>query len=345
MIDRGQNLARKIRSADASGDGRDIARANWCDIRLMMHRSLLLAQLQSSRKPPRYPDPMGVLSEAEALLRSSDPHRSEADMALINLYRAEVQLSSAVRVKVLDGLTVDGVAQRFCKTVQAKKFGEARSESTTLVNLARDARDKTPAAANARVQDCLEFLNRAEPVLRRRRRNVWWTTWFFERKLRVIAYSISLSLLLSSPSDDASAGPIPFLGLEAAVRATDTEADRIFNDALRMIRTDAYRLATVVDAYGACVKSLYAALLIRGEDLSIRRHTMLKNLGDGLVWLKDVCARRERQNGVNPSAMDADVERYIKHVQQTTGDMLMLPLYKRDVSFGTADANSSGKPR
>jgi hypothetical protein len=66
-----------------------------------------------------------------------------------------------------------------------------------------------------------------EPILQERRRNVWWTTWSFERYLRLISMSVWTSVFEKET-------PIPFLGLESAASGAAGIADELLDDALRI---------------------------------------------------------------------------------------------------------------
>jgi hypothetical protein len=177
--------------------------------------------------------------------------------------------------------------------------------------------DKALRRAKSLVTDSMRFLNRAEPVLRARRRNVWWTTWFFERRLRAIALSVWASVFEVDT-------PIPFLGLEAAMRKTNTVADSLLEDAIRMIRVDAYRLATIVDAYAACAKALQTRLILDKKSVRLkeRQRWMHQALVNALEALDEVEARRNHLDSdewYTDGRMDDNVELYVKAVRERVG--------------------------
>jgi hypothetical protein len=269
LIRRGAQLARKIRGSDRSGDAHFVVQANWCETRLLMHKSVVVT---ADAHSGCFVEALGILGEAEAMLRMSDWRRSRSELAMLDLHRAEVR----------------------------------RREVDALVAVGED-----PRKISALITDCIRFLDRAEPVLRERRRNVWWTTWYFERKLRAIASSIR------SAAEDS---PIPFLGLESAMRLTDTEADRLLMDGKRMIRVDSYRLATIVDAYHECYEQLCERAILlerrKRDTLPNRRKCMHGLLKDGLTAMKEVHAGRTSgtEEFKNNGALDPLVTRYVKTV-------------------------------
>ena len=301
MIDRGIKLSRKIRDTDLSTDSHQMIVANWCETRLLMHRSAIISRMRRCKTDGAFEDPtfaqckdeaegllaldpMGTLSDAEAKLRVSDARRSRAELAMIDLHRADAKLCEAENVMVSTGETLPKMFISL-SSVRADQIKE-RVESKNIA-------PKELQKVSSLVADCIRFLNLAEPTLRERRRNVWWTTWYFERKLRAIALSVLVSAL---DPNTTNVTPIPFLGVEAAMRKTETEADRLLNDAIRMIRVDAYRLATVIDAYIVCCKALKIHLALDGrtEILPIRQAQMQTNIRQACSALDVTWANRAK---------------------------------------------------
>jgi len=145
------------------------------------------------------------------------------------------------------------------------------------------------------VRDATRFLDRAESLLANRRRNVGWTTWYFQRRLEAIALSVWASIL-----DEGA--PVPFLGLSAAPEHTDTVADDALHQSLRIIRLDTYRLATIVDAYASCAHALHVRLLCdrKVPRLIERQEKMCKELETAVEFLKAM--GRERTEAANKAA-------------------------------------------
>jgi hypothetical protein len=139
----------------------------------------------------------------------------------------------------------------------------------------------------SRATDALRFLDRAEPILRERRRNVAWTTCYFELRLRAISLILWASIVQEGT-------PIPYLGLEAAMRKSETEPDQILNDAVRMIRVDSYRLAMIVLTYASCARALQIRLALDHAAVRLpeRLSQMRHNLDHAIRHLETVHERR-----------------------------------------------------
>ena len=319
-IKRAIKLARKVRDADTSSNSHDTIIANWCEMRLLTHRSVIVSRRRTSASPlDSVLDAMGILGDAEAKLRISDGRRSRSDIALIDLHRADARLCEAEAINLMaddkdETLTLPYLIEELENSPKNNKAGlpELQDYKGGEVNQMALAR------ASALVADSLRFLDRAESVLRDRRRNVWWTTWFFERKLRAIALSVAASAFDKGT-------PIPFLGLEAAMRVTETEADHLLNDTVRMVRVDAYRLATALDAYLSCFRALTMLLkLDTGEEsaqklpLPRRRERMLAHLREARSALDVVLENRANIDAKYEQAgrLDARVSDYIEAIKQ-----------------------------
>jgi hypothetical protein len=106
------------------------------------------------------------------------------------------------------------------------------------------------------------------------------------------------------------------------MRFTDTEADRLLKDALRMVRVDSYRLATIVRAYRLCTEALAIWAKRRGDEfLPLRRRRMHTALEDALTRLHATHAVRSRPTD-NRKALDATVDRYVLAVEKETREYL-----------------------
>jgi hypothetical protein len=177
--------------------------------------------------------------------------------------------------------------------------------------------------AKALVHDAIRFLTRGEQVLYNRRRNVWWTTWFFQRKLMAVAMSVWATV-------PERGTPIPFLGLEAAPRKTPTMADAVLEDAIRMSRVDAYRLATIIDEYTSCACALHLRLMLDpgARRLPERQTAMTSSLAAAIArlaevqlarqeWREDVSGKAGSREKVDKDAkVDKEIEDYIEAVIQ-----------------------------
>lgn len=280
VIDLGLTLASNIAQLDNSEDFSVTNQAMWAKNRLLIHKSVL-ESCRLISNPANSDASMSILGDAQSCLRISDPRRYRADLGMVDLHRADCKLieANAKQLTILISkvptevsfremslllfrndltpspnpildVSPEDIATKLISqnlALKSEYFGEGHEGNTGKL---ADSLSYVRALA----EDAMRFLDRAEIVLRQRRRNVWWTTWYFERKLRTIATLVWCSILETEK-------PIPFLGLEAAMRKTETIADILLTDAIRMIRVDCYRLATVIEAYALCIRGLQLRLM------------------------------------------------------------------------------------
>jgi hypothetical protein len=329
----GQKLISEIRSRDHSSDSHSTISANWCEGRLLMHQSACAArrvQLASGNQDAVLQTAMALLGDAEAGLRVSDPRRSRSELSMIELHRADARLHHAESVPIYERPKKTSMSfAEMCRTLELTQLESSWGEQgedllvkflTPDRNSGRKLKPDVAEAlhrAKSLVIDSMRFLNRAEPVLRARRRNVWWTTWFFERRLRAVALSVWASVFEIDT-------PIPFLGLEAAMRKTDTIADTLLEDAIRMIRVDAYRLATIVDAYASCAKALQTRLILDRKTVRLKERQlwMHEKLVSALEALEEVERRRNKldaEKWEEDGRMGEDVQSYVNTVRERAG--------------------------
>lgn len=162
------------------------------------------------------------------------------------------------------------------------------------------------AGALGFVHDSIRFLDRAEPVLRSRRRNVWWTTWFLERRMQTVVLSLEVF------RRQGGVGAIPFLGLEACSRMSPTVPEICLLDCMRMVRYDSYRLATAVDAFRSCYERF--VVLDEANELPNRKRCFAELFRDAVQTLVQVHAGRLRFNSDRP---DDVVSQYVTAVVET----------------------------
>ena len=289
-----KHLIGLVLANDLSAPAWDSSRARWCLSRILMHESAM-ADCESDRGAQTA---MRLLSEAEGCYKMADPARFSSDLAMIELHRADAKLREAAQTRI-NGETF--AAWHFAQTADRKRVKS--------VDVTRRIK--------AVLKDAMGYLDRAEPVLRERRRNVWWTGWFFERKMRAMAFAISASELESSPV------PLPFLGLESAPAGNPTQPDQILRNTMRMVRVDAYRLATVLESYASCALGLsnYRAAHKTGRELENRQLDMKVTLRRGREQLQEVLRRRPgkreaAERGIEEKyfRMDEPVSEYVDAV-------------------------------
>lgn len=311
LIDLALELVEQVVSHDHSSNA--MAVAMWCRTRLLMHQSICTCLATSSGEGDWHLA-MRLLADAEACSNYHDPRRQGTDRAAIELYRAEVRLLGADHTLVCESAAFP-IMERWPisaivnPSIRSGSFAQLRhqvpsaSQRHPVIWYAsgQDFRQrsfpsgplKVEAAKNLRkvqvsVQVALRFLARAEQDLLSHRRHLWWTTRYASRKLSAIAMSVWATILENGT-------PIPFLGLEAAPRGTLTAADTLLADSLRMIRIDAYRLATIVEGYAACATALHYRLMLDNGTprLVDRQRHMREQLHDAIDSLRKILKRRQ----------------------------------------------------
>ena len=325
LIRRGRKLASKIREQDHSSDSRHAIAANWCECRLLIHQSVCTARWRQLGKET-IENPLGLLGDAESILRISDHRRYRSDLAMVELHRAQARLWAAETVPVAvpafaKPKTLSESKEQFwllCQGLDQHLRNEPYCQPDEVrKTFLLDGNEANLRRARSLVVDGINFLNRVEPILRARRRNVWWTTWFFERYLSAIALSVWTSVFEQHT-------PIPFFGLEAAPSGTPSLADDLLGNSLRMISVDTYRMATIVDAYASCARALQIRLTLDIESprLHSRQGTLRANLREALDKLDRVRELRNDSASAKTSedtAMHPDVELYVTEVQKRAG--------------------------
>jgi hypothetical protein len=358
IIEAGMDLAEQVIARDHSTSAHHTIQAHWCESRLLMHKSVCAISRAD------WSEAMKLLGDADACLNYHDAKRQSTDRAVIELHRAEVRLREANAEVIVDAKkrsASDELSFRtLCEEASKRPFARSllwRSAAPGIrKSLFHDIRRGLPEGmlddpmvgasltkVRSHVQDAMRFLARAEQLLLARRRNVWWTTWYFQRKLEAICMTVWSSLAEKGT-------PIPFLGLEAAPRKTPTEADTLLEDSLRMIRVDAYRLATVVDSYRSTAIALHTRLLLDSESMRLperqrRMHTQLTMAAEKLKtvlmarqnWFDGRAERRSGAPDLGPgekaksdAKLDPRLEAYIEGVLtrcDAAAEFLVNPLY------------------
>ncbi|MGV3617531.1 MAG: hypothetical protein ACO1SV_19570 [Fimbriimonas sp.] len=330
VIARGRRLAFSVRHLAATGS-REAQLADWCEARFRMFlssveafslnglpKSKKVGRRSSRSEQDRLERALGELSDAEAMLSNVDPQRVEVDRAFVDLHRSDAYLA------VCDGSAYKLSPSRFLHpTKLLEGFPNFEDYAEALKNFdsrfGRRGAPRRSSVLKSYAKHSNRFLARAESSLRKHRRNVWWMTWYFDRKLRTIAIAV-----LASGSEPDS--PIPFLGLEDAMRLSSTEADRVFEDAMRMIRVDAFRLANVIETYFACLMALLFRLSLPTHQSAPRMPNRLSKM-EKLLWraLKRLEDMREENSEeyrrdvsltdrLGPFGEKSDVGRYVDEI-------------------------------
>ena len=286
----------------------------WCRHRLLLHESIC----HVAASAPSFAKAMQSLTDAEACLSLIDVRRFGSDRAIVELFRAEVRLREAEAVSVVlnttKTLTIAEIPDEFTiRPTDATLWHTKGSvEKANVFGQTFDA--SWSSKVKALLRDALRFLDRAEAVLSQRRRNVSWTTWYIQRRMRAIA-----GLLWATITDNGA--PIPYLGPEAAPADGPTVADELLDDAIRMIRQDPYRLATIIDSYTSCARAFHVRLLI--DPLTPRMPMRQIAIRDSLQRANERLDSMMKERVPSPAAttrskhsdeLDKNVETYINAV-------------------------------
>ena len=96
--------------------------------------------------------------------------------------------------------------------------------------------------STAFIEDAWQALERAGRMLDRQRKNVWWTTWYFDLRMKLIELQ-AWTAVVEVPES------IPYLGLEAVPLGYPTLADELLDASRRMVRFDVFRFAHTAESY------------------------------------------------------------------------------------------------
>ena len=268
----------------------------WCKSRVFMHLSMVeMAETDKLRNPEfcyrQSQKAMRLLLKAEATSNSIDDSSHAGDQALIELYRAEVRIREACFVSVEANRTFLDFIMTSSK-VEPPRNWRVPGPNFHVDHLGSDYAEGF-AKAKSLVEDALRFLSRAAPILKARRQNVWWSSWLLDRQLR----AISMAVWATAPERRT---PIPFLGIEAAPRYSATQADVILDEASQIVRSDTFRMASILDSYVSCANALKMRLLLDAD------HEDMVPLPERQI---DMFAKIEIAKGQLQSAVDERNER------------------------------------
>jgi len=161
--------------------------------------------------------------------------------------------------------------------------------------------------ARSLVDEAVQFLERADSTFARRRRNCAWTTWFFHRRLRSITLSVWSSIF-------ALDRPLPYLSVEECPGQSDTLADQLVDQAIRLIRFDVYRLAMMLNDYVDCLVALRCRRILCPDEAGLAgcERRMAKKLNDALAALQEATSKRNLGGSRNTSQEKAaELDKYV----------------------------------
>lgn len=156
------------------------------------------------------------------------------------------------------------------------------------------------ARARSLIEDASQSLERAWPILDKHRKNAWWTTWYFELRMKLVELELFLALY-GNPDGPI---PLPFIGTQAAPFPYPTEIDGLLDNTRRIVRDDVYRFARVVESYANCLlilsiwrcRVLDASRFYNKDDSNLCKMTLVsKQANKDPIWRQArEMTRRER---------------------------------------------------
>ena len=297
-------------SGMASEDRDEVAALPFFRARL---RSRLLSHLSIAKTIEN--DTVGAnkcLSEAAAELSMYSSVHLGGSWARVLWHQAEVAIQSAY-AETEGGMPEGRLFSSYCREVRKMAImGKPPEELREMIAGAEKWR-----RVLAKLRDVSVALEQAEAALVTRRRNVWWTTCLFQRRLALI----EMELWVTAKE---RGRPIPVLGLEYAPRGTNTLADEMLDNTQRMVRLDSYRLAAAVQAYAYSALAFRVRLELDNavERMSERQEDMKKRLTRALEHLREVHSARNGPKTAGDLPLSESVNRYVYDVIQTAESIL-----------------------
>lgn len=145
------------------------------------------------------------------------------------------------------------------------------------------------------IEDASQSLDRARPILDRHRKNSWWTSWYFELRMKLMELQLFVALL----GDEEIAVQLPFIGAQAAPFPYPTEIDALLDNTRRIVREDAYRFARVVESYANC---LFVLGVWRSRVLDVSRlcpgATLLRSTPASDALFRNACELHHREQNM-----------------------------------------------
>jgi SIR2-like domain len=238
-----------------------------------------------------------ILNDAELEFTRFDPRREGTSWARMSLHRAEIAIIAARMTTDRTGTSFAGFNRSILQSALSSGLRSA---------LRYGRKGQFDQQVNVYLRDAAIALEQAQRVLITRRKSVWWSTWLFQRRLHLVECRLWLSLV-----DCGTATPIPYLGLEAAPRLTETLAEELLREARKMVRLDSYRLATVVETYSHCVLALRCRLLNDTSLMPLRERAMWESLDEAVRHLARV---HDERKAMSHGPVSERIGHYVKSV-------------------------------
>ncbi len=309
------------------------SRPEWRDFHNQMRRaytyyaSVLILKM-------KYDAAQAMLTRAERHWRVIESGPLNLPLGVIEVSRADSYLEHAKGLIGTEGSTVTGLLQRHKWSYGLVRSGSSSTEESfewtrKIIGVERK-RLKTQftksgetdlQTASALLNDADGALDRAAMILMRYRKNVWWSTWYFERRLRLIELSIWVAAVRSVVGNSTSSGTelhglvIPYLGLEATPLGTESAAEEFLRLGERMVRLDVYRMATILEGFLGCVRAFHVAVQLDERLIAIhsqRQAALIERAHASaarLLKVRDLRIAEDVNETKHP--LDADVDRYV----------------------------------
>ena len=186
------------------------------------------------------------LNNAESCLLESKVGSESLEMAIIELHRAEIFTQQAVFKpgSLEEEMTALGNFRSGVFEAVEKNWDELIEKC--LLN----TKPRELSSSLSYIDDGLQALVRAELLLNQERKNVWWTTWFFELKLKLI--ELKMFACVSDPEIE-----IPVVSMAHTPRGMRSELDRLLLDSMRLSRLDIFRQARILDSYSSSLVCVF----------------------------------------------------------------------------------------
>lgn len=255
-----------------------LARIPKVRARLLCHLSVV-SHIKGDQGSARH------LESAESGLSVRQSAQNGLTWATVHLHKMELALESAFQHKGA-GMAFGEFMQ---KVVQIGIAPVSTTEVRSLIldAIEKDAKQESWGAVRGYLARAWNHLQHVEQALLARRRNVWWMTWAFQRRMKLISAEIYCRLGVQGSA-------LPVVGIESMPAGYQTAVEQLLKNSLRMVRHDSYRLATIVDAYAAIALGYFVAMLLdrQIERIPHRQQQMCESLIDAISELERIHAER-----------------------------------------------------
>ena len=286
------------------------------------------------------------LNEAEAALSQTRHSRGAMEQAIIELHRSEVLIQEALFVIRNEKGAASTLGEYQSDIIKEIIGHETPNFEQLCANCKKYSKSpKELQSSLLSLEDGWQSLDRANEMLKVNRKNVWWTTWYYEIRIKLIEVMIfaKLSSITQNNKIEYSVdNDLPYICFSYAPYGMPTLADRILEDAHRVVRLDLFRYGRILNSYANITvafalwrrftskKSENASLSKEVEEnsLAFRQKNMIQNLNAGIEGLDARNDRRKYLDDMHKSTrldnhVDDTVSLLKKYVEKI--NMLLSP--------------------